>query len=83
VCTLQSWRAWLAGLTVQLVEHVQLETAVVGFWSNANAQEVLRGQIFTFLDDYEVVDFDRADAVADRIMELAKANRRKLVKIRR
>jgi type I restriction enzyme R subunit len=73
--------AWLAGLTVQLVDHIQRESAVVAFWSNAHAQEVLRGQIFTFLDDYEVVDFDRADAVADRLMELAKANRHRLVKI--
>jgi type I restriction enzyme R subunit len=72
--------AWLASLTVQLVDRVSVESAVVGFWSNANAQEVLRGQIFTFLDDYEVVDFDRADRVADRLMELAKANRHKLVK---
>ena len=71
--------AWLAGLTVQLVAHVQNETAVVGFWSNAHAQEVLRGQVFTFLDDYEVVEFDRADGVADRVMELAKANRHRLV----
>jgi type I restriction enzyme, R subunit len=71
--------AWLAGLTVQLVDHIQNETAVVGFWSNPHAQEVLRGQIFTFLDDYEVVDFDRADVLADRLMELAKANRHRLV----
>jgi type I restriction enzyme, R subunit len=72
---------WLVGLTVQLVDRISAETAVVGFWSNAHAQEVLRGQIFTFLDDYEVVDFDRADGVADRLMELAKANRHKLVKV--
>ncbi len=73
--------SWLVGLTVQLVDRISAETAVVGFWSNAHAQEVLRGQIFTFLDDYEVVDFDRADGVADRLMELAKANRHKLVKV--
>lgn len=72
--------AWLAGLTMQLVDHVQSESAVVGFWSNPHAQEVLRGQVFTFLDDYEVVEFEQADAVADRLMELAKANRDKLVK---
>jgi type I restriction enzyme, R subunit len=72
---------WLVGLTVQLVDRISAETAVVGFWSNSHAQEVLRGQIFTFLDDYEVVDFDRADRVADRLMELAKANRHKLVKV--
>jgi type I restriction enzyme, R subunit len=72
--------AWLAGLTVQLVDHIQSESAVVGFWSNPHAQEVLRSQIFTFLDDYEVVEFERADEVADRVMELSKANRHNFVK---
>jgi len=33
-----------------------------------------------FLDESEVVDFDRADAVADRLMELAKANDHKLTR---
>jgi type I restriction enzyme, R subunit len=75
----QSDVAWLAGLTVQLVDRIAREASVVGFWSNAHAQEVLRGQLFFFLDDYEIVDFDRADAVAGRLMELAKANQHKLV----
>jgi type I restriction enzyme R subunit len=73
--------AWLAGLTVQLVDYIQSESAVVGFWSNPHAQEVLRGHIFAFLDDYEVVEFERADAVADRVMELARANRHNLVHV--
>ena len=72
--------AWLAGLTVQLVDHIKAEASVVGFWSNPYAREVLRGQIFTFLDDYEVASFDRAEAVADRLIELAKANQNKLHK---
>jgi hypothetical protein len=54
---------------------------VVGFWSNLHAQEVLRSEIFTFLDDYEIVEFDRADAVAGRIMELAKANQHNLANV--
>ena len=53
---------------------------MVGFWSNPYAREVLRRQIFAFLDDYGIVSFDRADAVADRLMELAKANQQKLQK---
>lgn len=70
---------WLAGLTIQLVDHIQTQTSVVGFWSNPHAREVLRGEIFTFLDDYEIVPFENADAVADRLMGLAKANQHKLV----
>jgi hypothetical protein len=72
-------RRWLVGLTVQLVDHISIEVSIVGFWKNAVAQQVLRGQIFIFLDDHEVVSFERADAVADRLMELAKANHARLV----
>lgn len=71
---------WLAGLTVQLVATIRAEVGVVGFWKNAHAQEVLRGAVFTFLDDHEIVPFDSADAVADRLLELAKANHARLVK---
>ena len=71
---------WLAGLTVRLVETIRNEVRIVGFWKNAHAQEVLRGAIFTFLDDNEVVPFSDADAVADRLLELAKANHDRLVK---
>jgi hypothetical protein len=34
----------------------------VGFWKSATRQEELRGKIFMFLDENDVVDFDRADA---------------------
>lgn len=71
---------WLAGLTVRLVETIRNEVRIVGFWKNSHAQEVLRGGIFTFLDDNEVVPFASADAVADRLLELAKANHERLVK---
>jgi len=71
---------WLTGLTIQLVSTIRAEVSVVGFWKNVHAQEVLRGAVFTFLDDHEIVPFDRADAVADRLLELAKANQAKLVK---
>ncbi len=70
----------LAALTVQLVDHIRREVRIVGFWKNPNAQEILRGQVFQFLDDHELVVFDRLDAVADRIMELARANHERLAK---
>ena len=71
---------WLAGLTVRLVDTIRNEVRMVGFWKNSNAQQVLRGAIFTFLDDNEVVPFERADIVADRLLELSKANHERLVK---
>lgn len=71
---------WLVDLTRQLVALMKDEVSLVGFWKNATRQEELRGRVFMFLDENEIVDFDRADEVADRLMELAKANGHKLVK---
>jgi type I restriction enzyme R subunit len=74
-------KKWLADLAVRFVEDiVRAAVNVVGFWKNAPRQEELRGQIFVFLDENEIVDFDRADEVADRLMELAKANDHKLAR---
>jgi hypothetical protein len=71
---------WLAELTVRLVDTIRGEIDVVGFWKNTHAQGVLRSAVFTFLDDHEIVPFDSADAVADRLLELAKAKHARLVK---
>ncbi len=70
---------WLVDLTVRLVDLIKGEIALVDFWQNAARQEELRGDVFRFLDENELVDFDRADQVADRLLELAKANSHKLV----
>lgn len=70
---------WLADLTVDLVDRVlRPGVDVVGFWKSPPRQEDLRGAVFRFLDENEIVDFDRIDPLADRLMELAKANDRKL-----
>ena len=52
----------------------------MGFWKSPIRQDDLRGKIFVFLDDNDVVDFDRADAVAYRLMDLAKANHERLTR---
>ncbi|MEZ4310015.1 MAG: type I restriction endonuclease subunit R [Polyangiaceae bacterium] len=73
--------AWLAGLTVEMVERlVRDAVSNVGFWKSAPRQEQLRGELFVFLDDREIIELDRADAVADRLMELAKANQARLTR---
>ena len=81
---------WLADVAVKVVDGlVKPSVSLVGFWKNAQRQEELRGKLFQFLvgdedvllgdhDASEIVPFDRADAVADRLMELAKANSHKL-----
>ncbi|MBN9164553.1 MAG: restriction endonuclease subunit R [Myxococcales bacterium 68-20] len=72
---------WLAGLTVDMVERLIREAAsTVGFWKSAQRQNELHGQLVVFLDDAGVVELERADALADRLMDLAKANQRKLTR---
>jgi len=66
--------------TVALVELIRSEVGVVGFLKSSILQQQLRGQVFSFLADNDVVPFERADAVADRLMELARAIHEKLVR---
>ena len=63
----------LAGLTVEMVDHIGQEIKVVDFWRNVHAQNVLRAWIIELLDDNNVIPFNRQKYTADRIMELAKA----------
>ncbi len=70
----------LAKLIVELVAHVRQEIALKDFWKNAHAQEVLRKSVFQMLDDEDILPLERLGAVADRILELAKANHAKLVR---
>jgi len=69
----------LRTLTVELVDHIQQEIAIVGFWKKTQAQDELRGWIFQALDDADLLPFDRIEPVADRLMELSKANHHRLV----
>jgi type I restriction enzyme, R subunit len=72
---------WLADLTLDMVERlVRDAVSNVGFWKSAPRQEELRGKLFVFLDENEIIEFDQADAVADRLMDLAKANQSKLAR---
>ena len=63
---------------MELVEHVRQEIHFVGFWQNAHARDVLRKWIVQFLDEQDVLPFDRLAEVADRLVELAKVNQHKL-----
>jgi type I restriction enzyme R subunit len=46
---------------------------LVDFWRNTYAQNVLRNWVrVDFLDANDVVPFERQEAVADRLVELAK-----------
>jgi type I restriction enzyme, R subunit len=77
----------LRQVTVEVVSNVRAEIAVVGFWGNAHAQDQLRGWIVRRLDEWwvegvgeELFDLDRLGALADQVVELARANRRNLTR---
>ena len=77
----QKDKQWLTDLTLDMVDLlIRDEVSNVGFWKSATRQEDLRGKLFVFLDENNVIDFDRADAVADRLMDLAKANHTRLTR---
>jgi type I restriction enzyme R subunit len=76
--------AVLRDATVTLVEHLRHEIGVVGFWQNTYAQDVLRKWVVQHLDGQQVdghdlFKLDRLPQLADRVVELAKANHSKLV----
>ena len=70
----------LRDATVELVAHVRREVRLVGFWQNPHAREVLRRWVVQFLDDRDLVPFDRLPAAADRVVALARANHAKLAR---
>jgi type I restriction enzyme R subunit len=70
--------------TVTLVAHVRSQIGVVGFWQNGYAQGVLRKWVVQHLDGQQVdghdlFSLDRLPEVADKVVELARANHAKLV----
>jgi type I restriction enzyme, R subunit len=74
----------LRELTVDLVRQIGAEIGLVGFWQNPHAQNALRSRLATglaepMIDGEDVFDFSRTTALADRLVELAKANHARLV----
>jgi len=67
-------------LTVEIVDHVRQEIAIVGFWTKEQAREDLGDWIFMTLDDADVLPFKGLRAISDKLMELAKANHHRLVR---
>jgi type I restriction enzyme R subunit len=57
-------------IVIEVTEHA----AIVRFWHNPHAQDELRKEIIHTLDDRDLFPFSEQAAVADRLMELARAN---------
>jgi len=70
----------LIPLTVDLVDHFRQEIRIPDFWRNVVTQNGLRNWVVGFLDDNDVIPFDRQEAVADRLVQLAKQRHLHLTK---
>ncbi len=75
--------ALLREMAVDLVTRIKAEISLVGFWHNAYAQGTLRTWMATrlaepMIDGVDLFDFTRTTPVADRLVELAKANHARL-----
>ncbi len=67
-------RADLMHLAEDIVVEVAQHARRVRFWQNPHAQDELRRRIIHTLDDRNLFEFAEQAAVADRLMELSKAN---------
>jgi type I restriction enzyme R subunit len=63
------------GLVSEVVTLIASESAHVDFWSNPLAQEALQRKLVVLLYDKGALDLELAPGAADRLMELARANR--------
>lgn len=59
--------------TITIVDQLRAETCKLDFWRNQQAQDAVRGRIFQYLDKHDIVPFERADGLADELLQLAKA----------
>lgn len=65
---------------VDMVDHIRQEIAVVDFWRNRHAQNILRTWIINEVDDRNLVLFEKQEKLADRFLELAKALHLRLIR---
>ncbi|MFN8119344.1 MAG: HsdR family type I site-specific deoxyribonuclease [Micropruina glycogenica] len=67
-------RADIMHLAAKLVVEVTQHAGIVRFWHNSHAQDELHKDIIRRLDDRDLFPFSEQAAIADRLMELARAN---------
>ncbi len=56
----------------EMVSHIRQQLRTVDFWRNKSAQDRLRGWLVTYLDDRNLVAFDKLEATADQFMQQAR-----------
>ncbi|MFV8268113.1 type I restriction endonuclease subunit R [Mycolicibacterium peregrinum] len=67
----------------EIVIQVEASASMVRFWDNPHAQDTLRKQLIHTIDDRDLVPFEEQAPLADKLMELAKANRSLIASRRR
>ena len=69
----------LVPIAEQLVSRLRKHLRRVGYWQNLHAQEETRRWVVTFLDERDLYELDELASIADRVLDLAKANHSLLV----
>jgi hypothetical protein len=69
----------LAAVTVEVLDHARSEIRAAGFWQHPAKPEVLRAWIFNFLDDHDVLDYDKIAKLADDLVAQIKSKHSVLV----
>ena len=67
-------RVDLIDLSENIVAEVERHAHRVNFWHNPHAQDELRSRLIHMLDDRDLFDFAVQGSVADKLLELARAN---------
>ena len=72
-------RERLAAATVAMVDQIRDEISRVDFWRKPTAQDRLRRHIVSYLDNHDLVPFDKQEPLADDILRTAQANHTHIV----
>jgi type I restriction enzyme, R subunit len=70
--------AALIELTRSMVASIRHDIHVVAFWENPTKQDEMRKSIKRQLDDSHLFDYDTLDELSVKVVDVAKANQRKL-----
>lgn len=69
----------LIDITAEAVEQISQQIGSVNFWNDQHKQGVLRGQLIELLDEANIFEFETIEAIADRMLDVAKYHHDKLV----
>lgn len=79
----EAMQARLMDTTYEIVEIILNESKIPGFWKPARIadQERLKGRVFEELFASRLLDATRVEATVDKLLELARANHERLMRL--